>query len=32
MVDNATFDEGGEDWTAMGAPESNDAMPMMMQA
>ena len=36
MVDNATFDEGGDDWTAMGAPadttaSSQPAMMMMAQ-
>ena len=28
MVENATFDEGGDDWTAMGAV-SNDPAPAM---
>ena len=31
MVDNATFDEGGDDWTAMGA-QSNDPAPQMMMS
>ena len=32
MVDNATFDEGGDDWTAMGTPAAADnaGQPAMM--
>ena len=32
MVENATFDEGGDDWTAMGAVSNDPAPAMMMQA
>ena len=32
MVENSTFDEGGDDWTAMGAVSNDPAPAMMMQA
>ena len=31
MVDNATFDEGADDWTAMGSTPMQAAPAMMMQ-